>query len=180
MILDFNTRTSLEFILRGESPAIQNGILSKLNFGKTTSVASGRVMLFDWTAAYLETTASISVANTGSPTLTNTAVQPVISFPNNSRIAPVTAMVPLSLEVFLISGPEVAGQVRDGECLVTLNKAGPTAVVSSTLQVSGPGDVAHMHWSRSGQTYEYLSLVFSGIKQHGVRIVAMMVGQDVA
>ena len=178
MILDFNTRTSLEFTLQGVSPGIQNSILNKLTFGRTTSVGSGRVLLFDWTAAYLETVATVSVANTGAPTLTNTAVQPIISFPNNSRSAPVTTMVPLALEVFLISQPAIDGQSRDGECVVTLNKSGPTTVVSSSLHVSGAGDVAHMHWSSTGQIYEYSSLVFSGIKQHGVRIVAMLVGQD--
>lgn len=176
MILNFNAQTSLELTLRGTSPAIQRAILAKFNFGRFSSIPDGRVIIMDWTAAYLETTAVLSMANTGVVTLTNTAIAPTVSVPSDSgATAPTTSMKPLALEVFLISQPAVDGQLRDAECFVTLNKTGPAVLASSSLAVSGAGDVAHFHWS-SDQTAAWASLVFSGIKQHGCRIVAVLVG----
>jgi hypothetical protein len=176
MTLNFQTQTSLELSLRSLSPAIQQSILSKLRFGRSASVANGRVLLFDWTGAYSDSAGTVSVANTGVATLTNTAVAPTIRVPSDDTIsAPTTTMKPLALEVFLISQPAVAGQSRDAELTVTLNKTGPAVLASSTLAVGAADEVAHFHWS-SDQATAWASLVFSGIKQHGCRIVAVLVG----
>lgn len=177
MTLNFQAQTALDLLLRNTDKAIQNDIRSRLNFSRYASVPNGRVVIMDWTAAYLETTAQLSMANTGVVTLTNTAIAPTVTVPSdNSLAAPGTTMKPLALEVFLISLPAVDGQSRDGECVVTLNKTGPLILAKSTLAVKAAGEVSHFHWS-SDQSAAWASLVISGIKQHGVRVVAVLIGQ---
>lgn len=177
MTLNLQASTALDLLLRNTDPAIQNDIRAKLNFSRFSSVPNGRVILMDWTAAYLETTAQLSMANTGVVSLVNTAIAPTVTVPSDNSIsAPGTTMKPLALEVFLISLPAVDGQSRDGECVVTLNKNGPAILAKSTLAVKAADEVSHFHWS-SDQSGAWLSLVISGIKQHGVRIVALLIGQ---
>ena len=176
MILNLQARTALELSLRNLGTSVQGEIIAKLNLGRFDSIANGRVVIMDWTGAYLETTAVLSMANTGVVTLTNTAIAPTVSVPSDSgATAPTTSMKPLALEVFLISQPAVDGQLRDAECVVTLNKTGPAVLASSALAVNAADQVAHFHYS-TDQAAAWASLVFSGIKQHGCRIVAVLVG----
>lgn len=176
MTLNLQARTALNLALRGLGPSLQGEILAKLNFGRLDSVANGRVIIMDWTGAYSESAGTLSMASTGVVTLTNTAVAPTVSVPSDSGAgAPTTTMKPLALEVFLISQAAVSGQSRDAECLVTLNKSGPAVLASSTLAVTAADQVAHFHWS-SDQSAAWASLVFSAIKQHGCRIVAVLMG----
>lgn len=176
MILNLQARTALELSLRNLGTSVQGEIIAKLNLGRFDSIPDGRVVIMDWTGAYLETTAVLSMANSSAVTLTNTAIAPTVRVPSdNTAGSPPAGMKPLALEVFLISQPAVDGQSRDAECVVTLNKTGPAILASSALGVNAADQVAHFHWS-SDQTAAWASLVFSGIKQHGCRIVAVLVG----
>lgn len=176
MTLNFKAQASLELALSNLSPAIRGDIVSRFNLSRFESIPGGRVLLLDWTGAYSDTAATVSVASTGIATLTGTAVSPVIRVPSDDTVsAPATAMKPLALEVALISQPAIAGQNRDPECLITLNKTGPQVLASGTLAAGSAEEVSHFHWS-SDQTAAWHSLVFSGIRQHGCRLVALLLG----
>lgn len=177
MILNISAETGLQIDILNDCPALQQSISSKLKFGRYSSYADGRVMLVDWTPAYLETTAVVSIANTGAATLTNTAVAPVITFPaDNTASAPGTTFKAKALELFLISAPAATGESRDGECVVTLTKAGLATLATAKLKVSAADEVAHMHWSGQG-TDAWTTLTITGIKQHGIRIFAILLGE---
>lgn len=177
MTLNFTAQSTLELLTRNSSPAIQNEILTRYRAARTASVANGRVIVLDWTAAYLETTAAWSISPSGLSALTNTAVTPTVNAPHDSgTAAPTLSMKALALDVFAISTEPVDGQSRDGEVTVTLARSGPVTMALSKLCLSTAAPVAHFHWS-GDHALDWASLGFSGIKQHGIRILALLAGK---
>lgn len=177
MDLNFTTQTTLRLLLRNTSAAIQNDILARFAASRSATAPNGRVILVDWTAAYLETVASWGVSTSGLSALTNTAVTPSVIAPHDDGLAaPTLSMKPIALDVFAISTPPVDGQLRDGEATVTLAKAGPANLAVGRLHLAADAPVAHFHWS-ADTAADWLTLSFSGIKQHGIRILACLIGK---
>ncbi|RYD38985.1 MAG: hypothetical protein EOP87_00175 [Verrucomicrobiaceae bacterium] len=177
MTLNYTAQSTLEMLTRNTSPAIQNEINTRYRAANTASVADGRVIVLDWTCAYLGTTAAWSISPSGLSALTNTAVTPTVTVPHDGGTgAPTLSMKALALDVFAISTEAVDGELRDGEVTVTLARSGPVTMALSKLCLSTAAPVAHFHWS-GDQTNAWASLGFSGIKQHGIRILALLAGK---
>lgn len=177
MDLNFTSQATLQLLARNTSPVIQSEIEARIRASRAFSGANGRVFLVDWTGAYLETVASFGLTTAGIGSVTNTAITPTLTVPHDEGGgAPTMTHKPLALDVFAISTPDVTGETRDGEVTIGLNITGPASLATSKLCLSAAAPVAHFHWS-ADQTGAFLSLTFGGIKQHGIRILALLVGK---